>query len=153
MVDRLGVLLFPPMPRDFCFKRHSKTLLRSLHLIGMAGVGGAYFYPAQPADWLPFLWLTLVSGLLMVAIEIWSHGIWLLQLRGVAIMVKLILLLGVSLPGAVVGSMIPVATIIVVIVISGIISHATRNLRYYSPFYRRRISVDDWQWREPPGKR
>lgn len=108
--------------------------LRTLHLIGIAGIGGAYFYSADAASWVPYLWLTLLSGFSLVGVSLYSNGVWLLQLRGVIILLKLLLLLllvflpQASLPGA-----------IVVIVLSSFIAHAPGNLRYYSPWHRRRI--------------
>ncbi len=135
--------LFPVHKRDFVGKRWVKVGLRTLHLMGLAGIGGAWFYTVEPSQWLPFLWLTMVSGLLMLLVEVWSHGIWLLQVRGLAIFVKIILL---SFSALLPHSLEP-ALIMLVIMISGVISHAPGRVRYYSPFYHRRITPDSWQWR------
>ncbi|OMH38296.1 hypothetical protein [Motiliproteus sp. MSK22-1] len=134
--------LFPAQKRDFPGKRWVKILLRTVHLMGLAGIGGAYFYSVDASQWLPFLWVTMVSGLLMLIVEVWSHGVWLLQVRGLAIFVKILLL---SFSALLPQSMDPVL-IMIVILISGIVSHAPGRLRYYSPFYRRRITPDTWQW-------
>lgn len=143
----LGRWLFPPRSRQFPGKRWAKIVLRTLHLFGVAGIGGAYLYHAQPQDWLPFLWLTLLTGTTMVLIELWSHCIWLLQIRGMAIVIKLVLLS--------VAAMLPPSfdpgVIFVVILISGIISHAPSRQRYYSPFYGRKITLNDWSWGRPNG--
>ncbi|MEH6627640.1 MAG: hypothetical protein V7739_14445 [Motiliproteus sp.] len=134
--------LFPAQSRDFAGKRWIKIALRTLHLMGLAGIGGAYFYTVEASLWLPFLWITMISGLLMLAVEVWSHGIWLLQLRGLAILFKIGLLsISALLPAA-----FDPALIMVVILISSVISHAPGRLRYYSPFYHRRITPETWQW-------
>ena len=53
---------------------------------------------------------------------------WLLQLRGVAMLVKLLLLTGSMVAG------VDAAVIIVVIAISGLIAHAPGKVRYYRVF-------------------
>lgn len=142
-VRPLSEWLFPSCSRDFIGKRWFKIGLRSLHLVGLAGVGGAYLYAAAFDDWFPYLLLTLSSGSLMMAVELWSHGIWLLQVRGLAIVLKLSLL---ALAGLLPAAMDPMI-LMVVILISGVIAHAPSRLRYYSPFYGRKITLDDWQWK------
>ncbi|MCW8885474.1 MAG: hypothetical protein OQK12_09505 [Motiliproteus sp.] len=135
--------LFPETKRDFSGKRWVKIGLRTLHLMGLAGIGGAYFYAVDAVQWLPFLWLTMISGLLMLVVEVWSHGIWLLQVRGLTILFKVALLsVSALLPQA-----FDPALIMLVIAISSVISHAPGRLRYYSPFYKRQISAETWQWR------
>ena len=130
----LRQLLFPSESRLFPGQRWINIGLRTLHLIGIAGVGGGYFYPAADQSWLDFLYLTLISGLMLMLLSIWSNGIWLVQLRGQAILLKLLLLV-----------LIPfwpeqqAALMVVVIVISGLISHAPGDVRYYSLFHGRRV--------------
>lgn len=130
----LTSLLFPLNGRSFPGMRWLNITLRTLHLIGIAGIGGAYLYPAEQAAWIPYLWMTLFSGFSMMGISLYSNGIWLLQLRGLAILLKLMLLCSLlfypkaSLP-----------VILMVIALSGVIAHAPGNLRYYSPWHRRRI--------------
>lgn len=130
----LTSLIFPLNGRSFPGMRWVNITLRTLHLIGIAGIGGAYLYPAEKAAWIPYLWLTLFSGFLLMAISLYSNGIWLLQLRGLAILLKLLLLCSLlfypkaSLP-----------VILMVIALSGVIAHAPGNLRYYSPWHRKRI--------------
>tara|TARA_R110001583_G_scaffold48568_4_gene152180 strand:- start:1785 stop:2237 length:453 start_codon:yes stop_codon:yes gene_type:complete len=138
----LGRWLFPLHSRQFAGKRWCKIGLRTLHLFGIAGIGGAFLYHAPANDWLPFLWLTLATGTLMVLIELWSHCIWLLQLRGILILIKLVLL-GLT---AILPPSFDSGILFVVIMISGVISHASSRQRYYSPFYGRKITLDDWQW-------
>jgi len=108
--------------------------LRTLHLIGIAGIGGAYLYTVDGREWIPYLWLTLFSGFALMGISVYSNGIWLLQLRGVVILLKLVLLLIVAvMPKA------SFPLIILVIMLSGVVAHAPGNLRYYSPWHRKRL--------------
>ena len=123
-------LLFPPQARDFPGLRWLNISLRSLHLVGMAGMGGSYLFSAVMNPLLDFWLITLLSGATMVVLAIWSDGRWLLQLRGAAILIKLLLLL--LLPwlnelfshGAAWG-------LIVIILLSSLISHAPGKVRYH----------------------
>jgi hypothetical protein len=139
---RLATALFPVHKRDFYGKRWIKIGLRTLHLMGLAGLGGGYLYQAEAADWLPYLWLTLISGLSMLLVEAWSHGIWLLQVRGLSIFIKIGLLGWAAwLPDS-----LDALIALCVVFISGMISHAPGRVRYYSPFYGRVIKPENWRW-------
>ena len=126
--------LFPEESRYFPGQRWFNIGLRTLHLLGIAGLGGGFLYPGLESDWLGYLYLTTFSGIGLTLISIWSNGIWLLQLRGQAILLKVLLL-----------SLIPLwpelrlLLFVLVIVISGVISHAPAKVRYYSPLYGRCI--------------
>lgn len=126
--------LFPLEGRSFRGMRWLNISLRTLHLIGIAGLGGAYLYTAPRALWEPYLWLTLISGSGLVGVSLYSNAVWLLQLRGLLILFK-VLLLGIM----VVSSAAALWLGVVVIVISSVIAHAPGDLRYYSPWHRRRI--------------
>jgi len=119
--------LFPKTSRTFYGKRWLNIFLRTMHLIGIAGVGAAFLYQAASEFWLPYMILTLISGAMMVVVEIWSNGIWLIQIRGLATILKLMILSLTFWFG------LKASIIILVIIISGIISHAPAKIRYY-PF-------------------
>ena len=120
--------LFPDVDRTFPGIRWVNIMLRTLHLVGVAGMGGAFLYATPESEWRPFFTLTFVSGFLLMLLAIWSNGIWLIQLRGVATIVKLMLL---SLAFA--GGMEP-AILFTIIAISGVIAHAPGKVRYYLVF-------------------
>ncbi len=130
----LRQIIFPAESRLFPGQRWANIGLRTLHLLGMAGLGGGYFYAAAGGAWQGFLYLTLGSGLALMLLSVWSNGVWLVQLRGQAILLKVLLL-----------ALMPVwpeqrtALLVLVILISGLIAHAPGDVRYYSLFHRRRI--------------
>lgn len=131
--------LFPPGYRGFAGRRWVAITLRSFHLLGVAGLGGLFLYAAPREAWLPYLWLTVGSGGALALLEVWSHGVWLIQLRGVAVLVKLGLL-------ALAPWLAPTAApwlLAAVIGISGVFSHAPAAVRYYSPFHGRRVEVPE----------
>lgn len=127
-------ILFPHQSRTFPGKRWFNISLRTLHLIGVAGLGGAWLYDAPRELWQPYLWLSLGSGFAMVALSLFSNGVWLLQLRGLLILFKLVLL-GLMLWWPTFN--LPLG--MVVIVLSSVIAHAPGNVRYYSLWHGRRI--------------
>ena len=121
-------VLFPDIDRNFPGLRWVNILLRTTHLVGVAGIGAACLYNIETRVWLPYLGLTIISGSLMMGLSIWSNAIWLLQLRGIAMLAKLLLLSLCLINGG------DTTIFITVIVISGIISHAPGKLRYYPVF-------------------
>ena len=128
------VWLFPPRSRHFPGQRWTNIGLRTLHLLGVAGLGAGFLYPAADGAWQDYLSLTLASGLALSAIAVWSNGIWLIQLRGQAILLKTALLGLVTLwPEGRTG------LFIAVLVISGLIAHAPARVRYYSVWHGRHI--------------
>ena len=116
-------------------KRWIKISLRTLHLISVAGVGGGILFGLEQSLWVGYWWLALVSGALMIAIDVIPNPVWVVQVRGLVILLKLILL-------AFLGSepSIDRLLLIIIIVMSAVISHAPGNLRYYSIYHRRVIS-------------
>jgi len=84
--------------------------------------------------WMPYLWLTVTTGALMVIVELCATGLWLIQVRGVSVIIKLALI--AWLLGA---EHLELLLMIAVIVISGVVSHAPAGVRYYSVFHRRRV--------------
>lgn len=132
--NKLGRALFPDQSRSLPAQRWIKISLRTLHLMGTAGLGGAYLYSAPAEDWLVYFWLTIATGICMSLLECWSNAIWLLQIRGIAIGVKLLVLLAI---GLIEGASLPL--FLLVIGISGVVAHAPGSLRYYSPYHGRRL--------------
>jgi len=119
-------------------KRWSKISLRSLHLLAIAGVGGGILFALEKDLWINYWWLALVSGVLMMLMDITANPVWIVQVRGIVIMLKLILLVFLGMnPGW------DSFLLAVIIIISAVISHAPGKLRYYSFYHRRVINSDD----------
>jgi hypothetical protein len=114
--------------------RWLNVILRTLHLVGVAGIGGGYLYACQGDDWRLYQDICLVSGTLLALLFFYSNGVWLLQLRGLVILLKLALFYAIVLwPD------LAVPLLVLILILSGWISHAPARVRYYSPFYRRSI--------------
>ncbi len=127
-----------PQVREKTVKRWTKISLRTLHLLGVAGVGGGILFALEKDLWFNYWWLALASGALMMLIDIISSRIWIVQVRGIVIVLKLVLLalLGIY-PGW------DNFLLAVIIIISAVISHAPGKFRYYSLYHRRVITSDN----------
>ena len=116
-------------------KRWIKISLRTLHLLSVAGVGGGVLFGLEKGLWLNYWWLALGTGALMMLIDVISNPIWLVQIRGITVFVKLVLLiLMVKFPAW------DSALLMLIIIMSSVISHAPGKLRYYSVYHRKVIS-------------
>jgi hypothetical protein len=124
--------LFPKQKRDFTAKRYLSISLRTLHLFGIAGFAGFFLYDLPEELWRPYAILALTTGSLMLLVELYVDAIWVIQLRGLAVITKILLLfLAINSP------QLTVVLFCLIVVISGYFSHAPGKVRYYSPFLGR----------------
>ena len=121
----------------FDIKRWSKISLRTLHLLSVAGVGGGVLFGLEQDLWFNYWWLAVVSGGLMMLMDMVSNPVWILQVRGFVIFLKLMLLTMMFTYPAWDNLL-----LVFIIVISAVISHAPGKLRYYSLYHRRVIASD-----------
>jgi hypothetical protein len=125
-------LLFPKPKRDFPAQRWVRISVRTWHLLAMGYLLGGTAHGLALADQPLGVWMTFASGAVFVALELYASCVWLLQLKGLAVIVKL-LLLGAAV--AATGSGLPY--LVAAVVIGGISSHMPGKYRYYSPFHGR----------------
>ena len=117
-------MTFLPSLPDNAVRRLSKVIARTIHLVGIAGLFGNAMLGSYDSVYVT---LTIVSGVVLTLMEAWSGPIWFVQLRGIALYFKLLLLLPLHLyPNT------AVPCLIAVIPISGFMSHAPSSLRYFS---------------------
>ena len=127
-------LIFPEQSRGFIGKRWLDIILRTIHLLGLLGIAGGVLFAADKSLWFPYFLSTVLSGLAMISLSIWPNGKWLLQNRGLAIMVKFLLLFLLPfLPNY------ELHILVLIVIISGISSHAPARFRYYSPILGKEI--------------
>jgi hypothetical protein len=138
-------LLFPPTSRSFRGQRWTNIGLRTLHLVGVAGMGAGILFEVPRAAWQGYFLLTMLSGFLLVAIALWSSAVWLCQVRGVAILLKLALLAAIPVwPAA------GPTLLIAVVVLSGLVAHAPSTTRYYSLCHRQGLDTRRRHGHRPP---
>ncbi|WP_165873485.1 DUF4175 domain-containing protein [Parasulfuritortus cantonensis] len=83
---------FPTEPRRIPYERWLNIGLRSVHLMAVAGCSAGFLYAADLAVWRPYWLLAVFSGLALSLLYIASSGVWLLQLKGWGILLKLLVL-------------------------------------------------------------
>lgn len=125
---------YPISETRFWIQRLSKTGVRALHILGIAGSAGGILYGVERELWLNWWILAMVTGLVMMTLEIRRSKLWLIQLKGVLTLVKLALLSSFFI--------IPQhkpMLFITILLMSVLIAHGPAGLRHYSIWHRRRI--------------
>jgi hypothetical protein len=131
MRSALAQLLFPEPARRFRGERWVNVALRSLHLVGVAGIGGGFLFDQPPAAWETYWHLTVGSGVALSALYLWGTAAWLFELKGLSIVIKTLLLaVALWLPA------LRAELFVVVVILSGLIAHApawVRGYRWFGP--------------------
>ncbi len=122
-------MLFPAKARQFRGQRWFDIGLRSIHLVGIVGLGGGFLFHL-PSEQYELFWLvTLLSGGLLMLINVWSSAVWLFQVKGQAILLKLVMLyLAGILPEW------DSLLFILIILLSGVVAHAPGKIRGFCLF-------------------
>lgn len=89
MRSRLGSLLFPEPPRNFPGRRALKIGLRGVHVVCASLCLGAYTFDANPMPWLV---AAILTGLLVLALDVHESAAVLLQVRGAVVVAKVVVL-------------------------------------------------------------
>jgi hypothetical protein len=124
-------ILFPSKPRTYPGDRWVNIFVRSLHLVGIAGISGGFLFDLPKVQYEHFWHLAITTGSLLVVLYVWENGRWLLQVKGMVIILKLFLLL--------LASLLPqwrAELFVLIIVISGVVAHAPGNVRGFTPYKR-----------------
>lgn len=107
------------------FRRWLGVMLRTLHLLGVCGLMGGVLFRGEAVEWLPYLQLTLVSGIALMLTEIWENPGFLYEVRGAVLGLKFALLGIMALAPD-----LALPILIAVVVVSGVTSHAPKNFRH-----------------------
>ena len=93
--------LFPAEPRKLPWGRPLQVGLRTVHIVAMGMVLGGLGLGGTHDKLLPWILATLLSGALLLAVDLWKSGLFLVEGAGVAVLLKLSLLgLGNLFPAA-----------------------------------------------------
>ena len=125
-------LLFPQPLRSFPGQRWVRISIRTWHLLAMGVLLGGTAHGLTLAEQPWGVYGTLLSGAVFVLVELHTSFIWLMQLKGLAVVLKFLLL------GAAVAS--PehsLSYLVAAVVVGGISSHMPGKYRYFSPFHGR----------------
>jgi hypothetical protein len=127
-------LLIPTEPRHYSGQRWVKMSARAAHVVLSGVYLGAFFFEVEPAVRSPWFLATLLSGLVIVCLDLYESGAFLLQLRGLVVGVKLVVVASLPVFGRA-----AVWVLAVVAFVSVISSHASSSFRYYQVWGRGRI--------------
>lgn len=127
-------ILIPPEPRKFTGQRWLKMSARAAHVVLSGIYVGAFVFGVEPASRWPWFMAAMLSGLLILALDLHESGAFLLQLRGLVVVVKLLLVALVPAFGR--AGVWVLAAIAFVSVIS---SHASSSVRYHQVWGRDRV--------------
>lgn len=134
MIARLSSFFFPPRPREFPGRRTLKILLRGVHVLSAGILTGLYVFDGGAVLRDHWLMGAIGSGTLILLLDLHESGVFLLQLRGLVVIGKLVFLAALPLLGARAGWIL--AALLVASVVS---SHAPSTIRYFVPFGRDRF--------------
>ena len=84
--------LFPERYRYLPYNRWINLTLRSLHILSFSVLTGGHYFNQPVAMLLPWLYAVLVTGGLMVAVELYGSFTFLIELRGLSVLLKILLL-------------------------------------------------------------
>jgi len=135
MMEALRRWLFPEQTRHLQGARALSITFRTFHMIGFGVLLGGHVFAVEAEKLLPSLWLTIMSGLGLIALEMSAAGLyWLFLGKGIMILAKLALLL-----------MVPffwesrLILLLLIVVIASVGSHMPARYRHYSLLHQRVI--------------
>jgi hypothetical protein len=128
----LRALLFPDPRRHLPHSRWLNIGARTVHLAATGILLGGHVFGAASSVLMPLLWVAIVTGGVMIAVELYPTAHWAHQVCALVVFLKLAVL-----------CLIPfmwdhrVPLLLVVVALAGVGSHAPRRVRHYSLWYRR----------------
>jgi hypothetical protein len=114
--------------------RAMRTTLRTAHLLAAAILYGGHVYNLPAAQLRPALLATLATGGAFMAMEMYRLPLWLVQLRGIAALVKIALVAAVPLFWS-----FRVWLLTAAVIIGSVGSHMPGRYRYYSILHGRQV--------------
>jgi hypothetical protein len=127
--------VFPERMRFLRGTRAMSIAFRTLHLAAFGILLGGHAFGLHTDRLLLYLWLTILSGLGLIALEVYAVGLyWLVLGKGMMVLVKLALLLLIPFFWEV-----RVALLLLVVGIASVGSHMPARYRHYSLLHRRVI--------------
>jgi hypothetical protein len=128
----LQSLLFPNPRRVFARGRWWNIAARTVHLAATGTLLGGHVFGVAPEGLSPLLWTAILTGAVMIAVEVYPSAHWAHQVCAVFVYAKLALL-----------CLVPflwehrALLLLAVVALASIGSHAPRRVRHYSLWYRR----------------
>jgi len=130
-------VIFPQAPRDFACRRLIRMMLRSIHIACTGILLGAYIF-RQPVSTLEFwLFLSVLTGLLIMLMDLHASAAVFFEVRGLAVLIKAGLLCAIPFYPR---SAIPI--LIIALVIGVFASHMPKQYRHKMIFFEKYFLPD-----------
>ena len=136
MIEKLASLLFPEEPRSLPGRRGLKILFRAVHILFAGVLAGSYVFEVEAAQRAPWFSGTIASGVLILLLDLHESGVFLLQVRGLVVIGKILVLL--LLPWFAGWEAEVVGLLVLISVLS---SHAPSRIRYFVVVGRGRVKA------------
>jgi hypothetical protein len=114
--------------------RAIRVTLRTAHIAAFATLYGGQWHGLEPERLRAPLVATLLTGAVLVALEMYRTPAWPVQLRGLAALLKIVIVAIVAGTGQA-----RLALLTAALVIGAVSSHMPGRFRYYSLIHRRMI--------------
>ena len=115
-----------------------RTGLRTAHLAAMGALYGGHIFGVEAGQLLPALIATLATGGGLIALDVYRAPIWIVQIRGLATLAKMVLVACVAVYWDH-----RIALLTLVLVIGSINSHMPARWRYYSVLQGRVVGTEE----------
>jgi hypothetical protein len=135
MASDVYTLLFPDPPRRVPCERGINIALRSAHLMTFGILLGGHVFDIAPHRLILYLYLTVASGVGLIAVELYRSCRWIYLLKGVLVILKLMLLVAAGIWWDQ-----RVALLLFVVLLGSVGSHLPARFRYFSVIHRRLLS-------------
>jgi len=116
---------FPFKPRQFAGRRWIKIALRGVHVLCAGLLVGAYLFHAAPEVRGAWLGAACVSGLLVLLLDLHETAVFLVQVRGLVVLLKLAVLASLPWLGG-----LEAYALGFLVFLSVVSSHASSKVRY-----------------------
>ncbi len=135
MGELLRQWFFPEHIRFLPGARAWSIAFRTLHLAAFGILLGGHTFAVDAEKLLPSLWLTILSGIGLIALEVYTQGLyWVFLGKGITVLVKLGILLAVPFFWEA-----RILLLLLVVGIASVGSHMPARFRHYSVLHGRVI--------------
>lgn len=131
-------LLLPEPRRRLPHSRWVNVVSRTVHLSATGTLLGGHVFGVGAETLLPWLWVAIASGAVMLGLELYTSFDWLTQIGGLAVVLKLALLCVIPFAWS---ARVPI--LFAVVAIAGVGSHMSGKYRHYSLLYGRSTRPGD----------
>jgi hypothetical protein len=135
MMETIRHWLFPEEMRFLPGARAWSVAFRTLHLAAFGVLLGGHAFAVDAEKLLPSLLLTILSGIALIALELYAEGLyWVFLGKGITVLLKLGILLAIPFFWEA-----RVLLLLLVVGIASVGSHMPARFRHYSLFHGRAI--------------